>query len=107
MHSPDVSQPNLDTFNEFSNSYAELMLRVMQQNIEQIQLMQAKFAESVRQMLPKETTANPDESTKNLEQEIESLKAQVEELNHRFAALENKTKSGRWNKTGSGHFKIS
>jgi ubiquinone biosynthesis protein UbiJ len=98
MLPPIFTQSNLNTFNKVSNSYADLMLQMINQNFEQAELAQEKFFKSVRRLWP-DTAIEHDAS------QIEDLKAEIEEMNKRLAALEKKSKAGRWNRTGTGHFK--
>ncbi len=108
MYSPIFSQSSIDRFSQFTNSYTNLMLMMLNQNLEQVEILRERLLGSVQASSPE--ASEPDEETE-IEQlrmqvkELETLKVQVEELNRKYAALENKTRSGRWNKTGSGHFK--
>lgn len=112
MYSPIFSQASIDSFSEFANSYTHLMFKMAQQNLEQAEILREKFLESVQTVTVVSEAPDPDE-TAEIEQlrlqvkELEALKTQVEELNRKYAVLENRTRSGRWNKTGSGHFKTT
>ena len=105
MYSPIFSQSTPDALQSFSSTYVDFMARVVRHNFEQAELVQEKFFESVRMVYPNVTKA--DKSEKQLEQEVAELKAQVEALNNKLATLDNRSKSGRWNRSGSGHFRAS
>lgn len=108
MYAPIFSQSSLESFNEFTASYTNLMLKIMQQNMEQVEVMQERLLSTVQSPMPEASDLDEKAEIEQLRlqvAELENLKEQVEELNRRYAVLENRTRSGRWNKTGSGHFK--
>ena len=103
MYSPILSQSPPETLKSFSDTYVGLMAKMVQHNFEQAELMQEKFFESMRIVSP--DVAESGKSEKQLEQEVAELKAQVEALNSKIANLDNRAKSGRWNRSGIGHFR--
>ena len=105
MYPSIFSESSPQILQNFSNTYVGLMARFVQHNFEQAELMQEKFFRSVRLISPDE--AKSGKSGKELEQEVAELKAQVERLNNKLATLDNRSKSGRWNRSGSGHFRAS
>ncbi|GAB4440106.1 MAG: hypothetical protein Kow0031_22060 [Anaerolineae bacterium] len=108
MYTPIFSQASLESFNQFTNSYANLMVMMMQQNMEQVEIMRERLLASVQSAAVETAEVNEESELDSLRQqvkELEALREQVDELNRKYAVLENRTRSGRWNKTGAGHFK--
>ena len=107
MYSPLFTQSNLNNFNEFTNSYTSLMFMLIQHNLEQAEVLRERFLEAIQATTASKEASETDKDEQLLvqEKELEALKLQIEELNRKYAVLENRTRSGRWNKTGSGHFK--
>jgi prefoldin subunit 5 len=108
MYSPIFSQSTLDSFGQFSTSYTNLMFKMLQQNIEQVETLREMLLESDQAVTLEEAT-DPHSQTEveQLQLQVKELQTQIEELNRKYAVLENRTRSGRWNKTGSGHFKTT
>lgn len=107
MYSPIFSQSSIDSFSQLTTSYTNLIFKVVQQNFEQAEFLREKLLESAQAVLPKVSNGSEIEQLRHQVKELEELKEQVEELNRKYAVLENKTRSGRWNKTGSGHFRTT
>ncbi len=87
----------LKFFEQFTQTYANLMFQSLEWNVEQFKTAIGQVDQLAKAVLPKSPApAEPDE--------VKELKKQVELLTERINGLERAKKSSAWNKSGEGYW---
>lgn len=87
----------LKFFEQFTQSYANLMFQTIEWNVKQFKAITGQVDTVTKQVLPQ--PLGPAQSD-----ELKELKKQVEFLTERVNSLEKSKKSSTWNKSGEGHW---
>lgn len=84
----------LKFFEQFTQSYTNLMFQSLEWNVKQFKAVIGQVDKEAKVMPP--APAQPDE--------VKELRKQVELLTERINSLERARKSSAWNKSGEGHW---